>query len=112
MWIDTWAHIETCASIVTACLPTMAPLFAEGKNLERLFRNIRSLSSRWRSTLLSSNKESKVVNSQEASLESLPSKYPLYKLEARSEAHSLGKTLKTDEEALVENVVPTQANRS
>ncbi|KAL8784400.1 MAG: hypothetical protein Q9195_009065 [Heterodermia aff. obscurata] len=111
-WNDTWAHIEACASIVTACLPTMAPLFAEGKSLERLFRSIRSLSSRWGSTLLSSSKNRKGEDSQEASLESLPTKHPWYKLEVRSEARSLDMTLKTDEEARVENVVPTQVKRS
>lgn len=89
----------------------MAPLFAEGKSLDRLFRSIRSLSSRLSNTLLSSNKDRKGGDSQEASLKSLPSKHPWYKLEARSEARPLDTTFKTDEEALVENVVPTQVKR-
>ncbi|KAF2726950.1 hypothetical protein EJ04DRAFT_517555 [Polyplosphaeria fusca] len=33
---DLWAHIEACASIVTACLPTLAPLYRKLPFADRL----------------------------------------------------------------------------
>ncbi|PQE13656.1 hypothetical protein CJF31_00011751 [Rutstroemia sp. NJR-2017a BVV2] len=26
---DLWGHVESCTSIIAACLPTMGPLFAQ-----------------------------------------------------------------------------------
>ncbi|KAF7945535.1 hypothetical protein EAE96_010302 [Botrytis aclada] len=36
---DTWAHIEACISIVTACLPTLAPLVSRGFSMDSIFKS-------------------------------------------------------------------------
>jgi hypothetical protein len=38
---DMWAHIEACASVFTACLPTLGPL-ARSIRLESPFNSLRS----------------------------------------------------------------------
>ena len=40
---DVWGHVEACASVITACLPTLAPLFREQWGLISLLRSVRSL---------------------------------------------------------------------
>ena len=42
-WNDLWAHIEACASIVTACLPTLKPLFSEGRTPESLIGSAKGI---------------------------------------------------------------------
>ncbi|KAF2234771.1 hypothetical protein EV356DRAFT_532571 [Viridothelium virens] len=41
-WGVLWADIEACSSIVTACLPTIAPLFAGSTLIENLLRSVQS----------------------------------------------------------------------
>ncbi|KAF1973848.1 hypothetical protein BU23DRAFT_125497 [Bimuria novae-zelandiae CBS 107.79] len=51
---DLWAHVEVFASIITACFPTLGPLFRSHRGLESLIGSIRSLfsiHSRSRSTV-------------------------------------------------------------
>ena len=53
-----WAHIEPSCSILAACLPTYAPLFAGNKGLERCmeyFVNANRTMGRWVSSLTSLN---------------------------------------------------------
>ncbi|KAI9643617.1 hypothetical protein NHQ30_008239 [Ciborinia camelliae] len=38
-----WAHIEAYASIITACLPTLAPLLRGGRNLGSMIGSVRSI---------------------------------------------------------------------
>jgi len=42
-WNDIWAHIEACASIVCACLPTLAPLLSKTLTFKSFFASISSL---------------------------------------------------------------------
>lgn len=39
---ELWAHIEVCASIFTACLPTLGPLFKGGYSLRTILNSLRS----------------------------------------------------------------------
>ena len=40
---DVWAHIEACASVVAACLPTLGPLWGEFRTPESIIRSISSI---------------------------------------------------------------------
>ncbi|CAG8961582.1 hypothetical protein HYFRA_00006116 [Hymenoscyphus fraxineus] len=65
---DLWAHIEACASVFTACLPTLGPLF-NSKTLDSMVGSFRSLFSlRSRSTFsLTDGKAPKKGNASENS---------------------------------------------
>lgn len=62
-----WAHIEACASIVAACLPTYGPLFGGVRSLESLvgsFRSLFSIGSRSKLSISEQRTKSKQTNSQ------------------------------------------------
>ena len=40
---DVWAHIEACASVVAACLPTLGPLWGGFRTPQSIIASIRSV---------------------------------------------------------------------
>ena len=78
---DLWGHVEACVSIVTACLPTIAPLLA-GKTLsEGLLGGIRTFFTLRSSSILSFRRGAGSTHAdRETSLESMNAKQKWYKM--------------------------------
>lgn len=110
-WNDVWAHIEACASIVTACPPTLAPLLTKLGAPGSLLSSIRSIFHGWGSSVSLlrgvGRKETK-----ETSSEISGAKKTWYKLEARSEAHAVDERRLGDEESLVHAPGSIQVQKS
>ena len=102
-WNDVWAHIEACASIVTACLPTLVPLFASVPSPESMlgsFKSFFSLDSISKFAVFRSRRSS---HENEFSPESSGPKQTWHELNSTSK-FSAGHVPKTeDEESLVGN---------
>lgn len=107
-----WAHIEACASIVTACLPTLAPLAAGPQGLGSLLSSVRSLFTRWGSTLSLLKRDSKGKDYEQSSAESPQAKHSWYKLEARAGAGTHDTSHQVDEESLVGHQASIQEQKS
>ena len=104
VWADVWSHIEACASIFTACLPTIAPLFTDSKGLRWIITSVRSLPSRWNSTSLCWNSDRREEDSKHTASKKLPASTNGTN---RKHARIFFPTVvdhKTDEEALVDSV--------
>ena len=53
---DLWAHIEACASIVTVCLPTLAPLFRDSRLGNCIIKSVKRVHSASNTTISSIGK--------------------------------------------------------
>ena len=80
-----WAGIECGASTITACLPTLGPLFSNVRSPESLINSIRSALSIKSSSLFSLAKKKQTTTSQ-SSLDSNETKRAWYELHSR-DAH-------------------------
>lgn len=80
-----WAGIECGTSTITACLPTLGPLFSDVRSPESLINSIRSALSIKSSSLLSLAKKKQTSTSQ-SSLDSKETKRAWYELHSR-DAH-------------------------
>ena len=102
-WNDVWAHIEACASIVTACLPTLVPLFTRIRAPESMLRSVKAIFSLGSSSRFSLPRD-RQTNQEKNSLSS-PSrkKNAWHELMVTSKSSVTGGTGMQDEEALVGN---------
>ena len=80
-----WAGIECGSSTITACLPTLGPLFSNVQSPESLINSIRSALSIKSSSLLSVAKK-KQTSTEKSSLDSNETKRAWYELHSR-DAH-------------------------
>lgn len=108
-WNDVWAHIEACASITTACLPSMAPLLKEIDIASSLFTRLGSkINSRSRSIFSLHRSSRNQSREKQESIDTFDSnKHQWYELER---SKSLGSSrpvvtdrLSLDEEALIQS---------
>lgn len=112
-WNDVWAHIEACSSIVTACLPTLVPLFTKHLSLESIFGGFKlffSLGSSSRFTLFRSRRGSSEKG--ESSPASLGSKHTWHELNETSKFSAKRASRTKDEESLVGNPGSIQVETS
>ena len=77
-----WAAIECGASTITACLPTLGPLFSNVRSPESFIKSIRSALSRKSSSLFSLAKK-RQNSTSELSLDSNETKRALYELHSQ-----------------------------
>ena len=108
---DWWAHIEACASIVTACLPTFVPLITNLGMPGSILSGLRSLLSHWSITLSSSTSSGRRDARHESS-ESLHTDNTWYKLDTRSEAHAVDAKHRVEEDSLVGHPASIQVQKS
>ena len=100
-WNDVWAHIEACASIVTACLPTLVPLFTNIRTPESMIRSVKAILTLGSGSRFSLpwNRQTSVEKDSVSS--SSQRKQAWYELTMTSKSRVTGGREVTDEESLV-----------
>ena len=109
-----WAHIGACVSIITACLPTLAPLFTRSSSVETMLASIRSfLSLRTESSRAHLPHEHGTVPYEDSSTSSVKAKQEWHELNSRTQAGAARVlTRSSDEGPLVDSTPAIRVERS
>ncbi|KAF7536557.1 hypothetical protein G7054_g4412 [Neopestalotiopsis clavispora] len=83
---DLWAHIEAYASVFTACLPTLRPMFTGDGDFPRVFGSLKSIFSNSSRSQISQGTEWKEVSHGNGSG---PQQGAYYEMNTSHEAHAL-----------------------
>lgn len=101
---DVWAHIEACASVVTACLPTLGPLLGGTRTLGSIIESLRSMFSIMSDSKFAGNKSK--TPEDRPSLTRVEDKRPWYELQSPgTNATATKSTVYDDVEAQCSNSI-------